>query len=113
MMSRHRHHRKVNTFALSVLFLAAWILVFIYGTRVLGRESLQDQHDALENALSRDITSCYALEGSYPPDLQYLEDHYGLTYDRDLFFVDYRPIASNIRPDFFIIDLQDGEGGSR
>ena len=35
--------------------------------------------------------------------LSYMEEHYGLTYDKDLFFVDYQPIGSNIRPDVTVI----------
>ena len=44
------------------------------------------------------------MEGSYPESLQYLKEHYGLTYDDDKFFVDYQTLGSNIMPDVTIID---------
>ena len=58
----------------------------------------------LERALTRSITQCYALEGTYPPDINYLTDHYGLTYDSDYYYIDYQYIGSNLRPDVTIIE---------
>jgi hypothetical protein len=44
------------------------------------------------------------VEGKYPESLDYLKEHYGLTYNEDLFFVDYRVSGSNILPDVTIIE---------
>ena len=52
---------------------------------------------------------CYAIEGRYPPSLEYMEEHYGLVYDKDIFFVDYQPIGSNLYPDVTVISIG-GEG---
>ena len=62
------------------------------------------QKESLESALIRNITYCYAVEGSYPESLDYLKEHYGLTYDEDRFFVDYQVIGANILPDVTIIE---------
>lgn len=62
--------------------------------------------EILENALNRDITQCYALEGHYPPDITYIEENYGLTYDKDMFYIDYQYVASNLRPNVTIIERQ-------
>ena len=35
--------------------------------------------------------------------LEYLKEHYGLIYNEDLFFVDYRLQGANIFPDVTII----------
>ena len=63
----------------------------------------------LEKAVNRSITQCYALEGTYPPDMEYLTAHYGLTYDEDLFFVDYQTVGANIYPDVTIIEKGAGK----
>ena len=60
--------------------------------------------ETLEQAVSRGIVHCYAMEGAYPESLQYLKDHYGLIYDEDRFFVDYQVLGSNLIPDVTIID---------
>lgn len=41
---------------------------------------------------------CYALEGSYPPSLEYLEKHYGLMLNRDEYYYYYEVFASNVMP---------------
>ena len=38
---------------------------------------------SLERALNRSITQCYALEGTYPPNLKYLTDHRLAQIDTD------------------------------
>ena len=55
----------------------------------------------------RSITYCYSVEGAYPESLDYLRDNYGLYYDEDMFFVDYRVSGSIILPDITIIEKGD------
>ena len=108
-----RTTKRVNPLFLSALFLAVWIAGFSVLFSRLDQDTKAEQRTALENALERDITGCYALEGAYPPDLQYLKDHYGLTWDEKLFYVDYRPVAANIRPYYIIISLTEEAGPDR
>ena len=42
--------------------------------------------------------SCYAAEGSYPQNVQYLADHYGVQIDEKKFVVNYSIIGSNTMP---------------
>lgn len=79
------------------------LLVFMLGLSSIEETAVDKQRESLETALTRNITHCYAVEGYYPPSLAYLEENYGLTYDKDLFFVDYQPVASNMRPNVTII----------
>lgn len=66
----------------------------------------EDQKEHLREVITKDVAQCYAIEGTYPPNLEYLEDHYGLQYDKKLFFIDYISIGSNIFPDISIISLE-------
>ncbi len=103
-----KHNRK---FALSdrsyrvlsvVIFLMIAVL-FVLAVEYSGRSTIEKQQESLESAIARDIVQCYSLEGMYPPSLEYMEDHYGLTYDKNTFFVDYQPIAANLYPDYTVI----------
>ncbi len=78
-------------------------ICFVQAVEYSGRSTIEKQQESLERAISRDIVQCYAIEGMYPPSLEYMEEHYGLTYDSDTFFVDYQPIAANLYPHFTII----------
>ena len=51
------------------------------------------------------------MEGSYPESLDYLKEHYGLTYDDHYFFVDYHAAGANLFPDVTIIER--GESRAR
>ncbi len=60
-----------------------------------------------ENVLSAAV-QCYAVEGVFPPDLAYLEEHYGLVIDRDRYIVTYEAFSTNMMPDVSV--LVRGEG---
>lgn len=59
--------------------------------------------DAIQAAILRSATLCYALEGSYPPDLAYLEKKYGLVLDHKRFNYMYETFGSNIRPEVKVL----------
>lgn len=88
---------------ISILIFVSIAVLFFFAVDATGKSSISKQQESLENALSRDIVQCYAIEGRYPPNLEYLEAHYGLTYDKTTFYVDYMPIASNLYPDVTVI----------
>ncbi len=87
------------------LIIAGILITFWIGIQSISKSNVDRQMDSLNDALKRDIVQCYSIEGIYPPSLEYLEQHYGLIYDKDLFFIDYRPIASNIYPDVTVLCL--------
>lgn len=91
---------------LSVGIFLLIVVVFWQGIASISTGTRKRQRESLENALMRSVTHCYALEGAYPASLEYLKEHYGLTYDESLFFVDYQMIGSNILPDITIIERE-------
>ncbi len=99
--------RTVHKFLLSVCLFFAILFLFVGGISSLSSGTRQRQKESLENAIMRGITYCYAVEGAYPESLDYLRENYGLTYDENLFFVDYRVTGSNILPDVTIIERKE------
>lgn len=89
---------------LPLLLLVICIILFTHFSSQLSADNTARSRTALERAITRSITQCYALEGTYPPDLKYLVDHYGLIYDSDYYYIDYNYIGSNLRPDVTIIE---------
>ena len=91
--------------ALIPLAAGAVILVFLLIT--LGpalQEQASEQRLRVAEAVRYASVQCYALEGAYPADVEYLMDHYGVKYDESRFFVHYRPNGANIAPDITVID---------
>lgn len=88
---------------LSVLIFAAVITVFLYALGKMSEKTTAEQEKSLIEALNRGVVQCYAAEGSYPENLDYLKSHYGISYDETHFFVDYSPRGQNIMPDITVI----------
>ena len=54
--------------------------------------------------LRRGCAACYAAEGIYPQDLEYLEEHYGVQVDGDRYVVHYEIFAQNLMPDITVLE---------
>ena len=91
---------------LSIVILALLLIFLIYGVSYISEATVKEQQHSLVNALQRSVIQCYAVEGTYPPSLDYIKTHYGLTYDEDTFFVDYTIVGSNLLPDITVIRLK-------
>ncbi len=98
---------KKAIYALPLLLFLIIGILFISGVSSVSETTLAKQKESLETALHRSISQCYAVEGVYPPNLDYIEENYGLTYDKSLFRIDYQPFSSNIFPDVTILYLGD------
>lgn len=101
---KQKSHSGIKTI-LAICVFVAIIVVFFCGINSLSSTTDSKEKESLENALSRSITYCYATEGYYPENLDYIKDNYGLMYDESKYFVDYHVIGSNIYPDVTIIEL--------
>jgi hypothetical protein len=99
--NEHRH--SIPVFFLIVLFLCIFLL---YSTGIIADHSTQEQQDVLESAIQRSLVQCYALEGQYPDNIDYLEQHYGLTYDKTKFQLKYQYSESNVMPEISVIPLK-------
>ena len=97
--------RIMESMNFSVFFFLIIIIAFMFGISFISSTSSKDQKQVLTDAVNKDIIHCYAIEGYYPPSLSYIEDHYGLTYDKDRYLVDYVPVGDNIMPSVTIVEL--------
>lgn len=84
-------------------------LLFVAGTVVLlglfwwifgkiGDSADAEQCRLTEEAIRRAAVDCYAIEGSYPRNLDYLVEHYGVQVDTGKFVVNYEAAGANLLP---------------
>lgn len=108
-MHRYRFYKEKHSYSWigGIILLIVIIIMIIQGIHSFSQSTYQQQYDSLQQALNRGIMQCYALEGRYPESLSYLKEHYGIVYDEKLFYIDYRPIGENIKPDINIIQLKE------
>lgn len=98
---------------LNKLYPLIWVMailcvLFCFMTALSNLDSGQsaEEKERLEEALSRAAVACYALEGAYPPDLEYLIENYNVQINTDRFTVKYELYASNLMPDITVLDFQ-------
>lgn len=88
-----------------MLILTAVVLVCVWnGISVTADRTKAQEKQSLEEAVRRDMVTCYALEGVYPESLDYLKEHYGLTYNEDRYIVNYEVLGSNLMPDVTVME---------
>ena len=59
--------------------------------------------EAARAAVLRAAAQCCAVEGAYPSTLAHLEEHYGLSVNRDDYVVTYEAYASNVMPSVVVV----------
>ena len=90
-----------------LLFPAAAVAVLLcFATALDGLDSGRSAEDLkqLEQTLRRGCVACYAAEGIYPPNLEYLEEYYGLQIDETRYTVHYSAFAENLMPDITVLE---------
>ena len=92
------------------LVILAVLLCFFAGLSNIRNSSGDEGKKQLEESIRRTAAACYASEGVYPPTVEYMKEKYGLQIDEDRYYVDYRAFASNLMPDFTVIERA-GAGG--
>lgn len=93
--------------AVSVAIFAVVLVLFIYVVGKTAEKSIQEQQQYLEEAIRQSLLQCYVTEGGYPENFSYLEEKYGLLYDRKHFRVDYRVYGSNLYPEVKVLVLEE------
>ncbi len=87
---------------LLVMLVAAWFFLAVdrldAGRQAQGKRQLED-------ALRRTAVTCYASEGFYPPNLGYMQEHYGLQYDAQKYIVHYDIFAANLMPEITVVEV--------
>lgn len=88
----------------SILLALGVLLCFLSALGRL-RDGHRDEDGAqLEEALRRAAVACYAAEGYYPPNVEYMVRYYGLQYDAQDYHVHYELFASNLMPDITVVE---------
>lgn len=95
----------VPGYLLSLVVFAALLIILLFSINVMADRTDADKLNALSDAVRRASVQCYAIEGRYPPSVEYLEEHYGIVIDRSHFNVFYDGWASNIMPDITVLPV--------
>ena len=93
----------IRLLAIAAVLVAAVLLVNRIGTAQETAET-----EIVRNAVKNAALTCYAVEGAYPDDVEYLREHYRLAYDDERYLITYDAFASNMIPDIWVTEMGAG-----
>ena len=85
----------------AVVILA--LVFFITALNSLETGRAEEDLRQLEDSIRQSCAACYAAEGIYPPNLEYLEERYGVQVDEERYMVVYDAFAENLMPDVTVL----------
>lgn len=100
---RRSKERSERSFLFSVLLALFALLALLYAVGNIRTQSKAEGQRQLEQSLYRAAVSCYALEGQYPPNLSYLQEHYGILVDETRYCVFYEVFGDNMMPNITVL----------
>lgn len=92
---------------LSIVLFFLMLVLFLFLTGETEKISAEEECKLLAESIERNVMQCYVLEGRYPDSIEYLEENYGVTYDKNVYRVDYIIYGSNMKPEIDIVVLGD------
>ena len=100
-----RREKKGILLSILVPLIAVIVLLcFLTGLSNISEGHSDEGLHQLEEAIHRAAVSCYAAEGFYPPDIEYLTDNYGVQIDHSRYVVNYTVFAENLMPDITVLE---------
>ena len=73
----------IKGLVITVTVFAVVVAIFLYGFISATNTVRSQQKALLEKAIDRAVINCYAIEGSYPESVAYLEEHYGVVINHE------------------------------
>lgn len=94
--------KKSYSLLIYIGILLILIVFFLLSLKRLEDTNFEKSCVVLSEAVRKSVVHCYAIEGQYPENIEYLESNYGLNYNKKRFMVHYQVIGSNLMPDIFV-----------
>lgn len=86
-----------------VLLTILVVAGMVWGASKTQKQASDQAQRITEESIRRAAVQCYALEGIYPVNIEYLMDHYGIRPDTSRFIIHYQYVADNLLPDISVL----------
>ncbi len=85
-----------------------WLLVIalilgVFAYRVLSDNLREQGVLSIRTSVLHAAEQCYAVEGAYPPSLNYLKEKYGIRINESTYYVNYVVFAANTPPTVTVV----------
>ena len=89
---------------IKLLVIAAVLTAAVFLAGRIGGKQEAAETEIVRSAVKNAALTCYAVEGAYPEDLDYLREHYHLAYDEERYLITYDAFDSNMIPDIWVTE---------
>ena len=107
VQNRKKEKSSIYGYLLSAAAMAAVIAIAAGAMISFAGRTGSREEETLKKAVTRASVQCYAIEGRYPPSVEYLEENYGVQINRKKYNVFYDGFASNVMPEINIIPIEE------
>ena len=91
-----------DIFKLLIIALVLVLCVVLAG--YIEQADRSAESELVRKAVREAVITCYAVEGAYPDDIEYLRKNYHLSYNNDRYLVTIESFASNHLPDIYVTE---------
>lgn len=98
-----KRERRIAGGLLAAAVAVAILALFFVGIQRLDAGRREEGGAQLESALRRAAAACYAVEGFYPPNTEYIARYYGVQIDESRYVVFYEVFAENLMPEITVL----------
>lgn len=95
---------KLLRFSLLPVLMLTVALIFTSVTSEMNSDKAEHDREKLYDSLTRAAVACYAVEGAYPPNVDYLIENYRVRVDSSRYTVKYELYASNLMPSITVLE---------
>jgi hypothetical protein len=102
MITAKKNKSILPSVVISIVGFAALVLLLGVLLGNAADTSSEEALNAVRDSIIRAAVTCYAIEGTYPENLQYLIDNYSLAVDLNRYNVYYSSISDNLMPNIIV-----------
>ncbi|WMJ22322.1 hypothetical protein RBG61_10015 [Paludicola sp. MB14-C6] len=96
LFKENKPNRKPLLISIAALLVIVAYCIFTFAN--VSKSTTQEKMNITQQAIERAVVNCYALEGFYPSNIEYLENNYGVLIDHKKYVILYETVGSNVRP---------------
>lgn len=97
---------KLRKDIIAILVFAVLIVAGVALIDGISKKGARSELELVRDAVREAVLTCYAIEGEYPRDLEYLRNNYGLSYNEEHYIVIYeRDGMANVFPSFTVLKI--------
>ena len=100
---RLRQQSPLKQAALPILTTLTVLAMLFWALGDISTQTDEERLAGTERAINRAVILSYAVEGQFPPSINYLKENYGLIVDTEKYIIHYQFMGGNFMPNVIVL----------